>query len=41
MTLLSVDNLSLEFAIHMAVSDVSFHIEKGEMVAVVGESGSG
>jgi peptide/nickel transport system ATP-binding protein len=43
--LLEVKNLSTEFptraAVVRAVSDVSFHIEKGEILALVGESGCG
>src|SRR5699024_9937882 len=43
MTLLTVDNLSLRFANHdhNIVENVSFHLHKGEMLALVGESGSG
>lgn len=45
MQLLTVDALTVRFEIGaaavQAVRDVSFHIEKGETVALVGESGSG
>jgi len=45
MPLLSVQNLSVEFesddAAVRAVDDVSFHIEPGEIVGLVGESGCG
>lgn len=43
--LLEVKNLKTEFKLKRglirAVDDVSFHIEKGEILAIVGESGSG
>ena len=43
--LVEVDNLTVEFTtrngIVQAVSDVSFHIAKGETLGIVGESGSG
>ena len=45
MRVLDVQNLSVSFRQdgqeHPAVSGVSFHIDKGETVALVGESGSG
>ena len=45
MKVLDVQNLCVSFrqdgAEHSAVSGVSFHVEKGETVALVGESGSG
>lgn len=43
MSLLNVENLSLQFTNQETptVSQVSFHIEAGEMLALVGESGSG
>jgi oligopeptide/dipeptide ABC transporter ATP-binding protein len=44
-SLLSVENLSVEYpalgGADKAVSDVSFHVDKGEVVGIVGESGSG
>ncbi|KFE34547.1 ABC transporter ATP-binding protein [Thioclava atlantica] len=39
--LLSVQNLSLAFGSHTALSGLSFDIARGETVALVGESGSG
>jgi len=43
--LVDVDNLTVEFTtrngVVQAVSDVSFHIAKGETLGIVGESGSG
>ncbi len=45
MTLLQVSDLSISFAaegkLHPAVRGVSFHLERGETLAIVGESGSG
>ncbi|CAN5919439.1 ABC transporter ATP-binding protein [soil metagenome] len=41
MTLLAVENLSVAFPGHVAVRDVSFAIEAGETLALVGESGCG
>ncbi|MEJ2020867.1 MAG: ATP-binding cassette domain-containing protein, partial [Maritimibacter sp.] len=45
MRLLDIQTLSIAFqqdgGVHQAVKDVSFHIERGETVALVGESGSG
>ena len=42
---LTVDRLTVEFAtadrVVTAVRDLSFHIGRGETIAVVGESGSG
>ena len=40
-SILEVKNLSVEFRGTEVVHDVSFHIERGETVAIVGESGSG
>ncbi|AMM85178.1 ABC transporter ATP-binding protein [Martelella sp. AD-3] len=44
-TFLSVDNLSLTFSgkagIHHALIDVSFHVDRGEILSFVGESGCG
>ena len=43
--LLQVDNLRIEFPTRrgtlLAVDDVSFHIDEGEILGVVGESGAG
>jgi peptide/nickel transport system ATP-binding protein len=39
--LLDVRNLSVAFPGHLAVRDISFHIDHGETLALVGESGCG
>ena len=41
MTLLTAQNLSLSFGAFEVLKNISFTINKGEMLAVVGESGSG
>lgn len=45
MSILDVKNLSIEFQVDgqwlSAVSDLSFHVDKGEILAIVGESGCG
>lgn len=39
--LLTIDDLRLSFGTHAAVKGLSFHVGRGETVALVGESGSG
>ncbi|MGZ5900548.1 MAG: ATP-binding cassette domain-containing protein, partial [Reyranella sp.] len=41
MSLLAVENLSVAFPGQVAVREVSFAIERGETLALVGESGCG
>ena len=45
MSLLEVKNLRIEYpsrhGVHAAVKSLSFNIERGEIVGVVGESGAG
>lgn len=45
MSLLEVKNLRIEYpsrhGVHAAVKSLSFHIDRGEIVGVVGESGAG
>lgn len=41
MSLLQVDNLSLQFAEKIAVKQASFALSRGEVMGIVGESGSG
>lgn len=40
-TLLSVQGLSVRYGAHEVVHDVGFSLERGESVALIGESGSG
>ena len=41
MSLVEVENLSVAFGAKRVVRDVSFHLDRGETLALVGESGSG
>lgn len=40
-SLLTVDNLSISFAEKHIVKNISFHVERGKTLAIVGESGAG
>lgn len=40
-TLLEVDNLKISFQAHKVLDGVSFKVRRGEVVAVIGKSGSG
>ena len=39
--IMSVENLSMVFGGLRAVDDVSFHVNKGEVVALIGPNGAG
>lgn len=41
MNIIEIDNLKVSYSNHVAVKDVSFNIQEGEYVALVGENGSG
>ena len=41
MTMLEVKNLSKSFGQLCVLKDISFNVEKGEVVAIIGPSGSG
>ena len=41
MSLLKVSGLTVRFGEHTVVDDVSFTIDEGERLAMIGESGSG
>ena len=41
MAMLEVNNLSKRFGELEVLKDISFNVEKGEVVAVIGPSGSG
>jgi len=41
MSLLEVNNLSVSFGEHHVVRDVSFAVQPGEQLGIIGESGSG
>lgn len=41
MAMLEVNNLRISFGTQSVVNDVSFHIDRGERVCIIGESGSG
>ena len=41
MTMLEVKNVSKSFGQLCVLKDISFNVEKGEVVAIIGPSGSG
>ncbi len=41
MALLDVKNLSVSYGVIKALKDISFHVEKGEIVALIGANGAG
>ncbi len=41
MSMLSVENLSINYGAIEAVKDVSFHVEEGEVVTLIGANGAG
>ena len=40
-SLLEVDSLELKLNLHWVLKDVSFHVREREIVAILGENGSG
>ncbi len=41
MSLLEVKNLSVSYGVIKALKDISFHVDKGEIVALIGANGAG
>ena len=41
MSIISVKNLSKTFGTHIVLKDVSFDVEKGDIISMIGSSGSG
>lgn len=41
MTMLKVDNLSVHYGVIQAVKDVSFEVNEGEVVTLIGANGAG
>ena len=41
MSMLSVENLNVYYGVIHAIKDVSFHVEKGEVIALIGANGAG
>lgn len=41
MSMLKVDNLSVQYGVIEAVKDVSFHVNEGEVVTLIGANGAG
>ena len=39
--MLEIENLSVHYGMIQAVHDVSFHVEKGEIVSLIGANGAG
>jgi phospholipid/cholesterol/gamma-HCH transport system ATP-binding protein len=40
-TILNVENVSVQFENHPVLQDISFSVKRGEMLAIIGESGCG
>lgn len=41
MTMLKVENLSIHYGVIQAVNDVSFEVNQGEVVTLIGANGTG
>ena len=41
MKIIEVENLKVSYSNHTAIENVSFNVEAGEYIALVGENGSG
>ncbi|MCQ2386736.1 MAG: ATP-binding cassette domain-containing protein, partial [Clostridia bacterium] len=41
MSVLSVENLTMQFGGVVAVNDLSMHVDEGEIVALIGPNGAG
>ena len=41
MSLLNVENLEVSYGLIKAIKGISFHVEEGEIVALIGSNGAG